>query len=72
MHHLRKIPRDATDITVFQNFDCLSSLPILVNFTSHLNKLNLQFQKNKQFIHDMLNHSLTFETKLRLWEFQIN
>ena len=59
------------NITAFQDAEWLSSLEFLVHLTSQLNKLNLQLQGKYQLIQEMWNHILTFQTKLRLWEFQI-
>ncbi|XP_076810261.1 general transcription factor II-I repeat domain-containing protein 2A-like [Clavelina lepadiformis] len=58
--------------TEFRNPEWVSNLAFLVDLTSHLNKLNLQLQGKKQLIHEMWRHILAFETKLRLWECQLD
>lgn len=57
--------------TEFRYPKWVSNLAFLVDLTSHLNKLNLQLQGEKQLIHDMWGHILAFETKLRLRECQL-
>ena len=47
-------------------------LAFLVDLTSHLNELNLQLQGKNQLIHEMWKHILAFETKLQLWEYQLD
>ena len=42
-----------------------------MDLTTHLNKLNLQLQEKNQQIHEMWRHILTFETKLQLWECEL-
>ncbi|XP_076811749.1 general transcription factor II-I repeat domain-containing protein 2A-like [Clavelina lepadiformis] len=58
--------------TEFRNPEWVSNLAFLVDLTSHLNKLNLQLQGKKQLIHEMWKHIFAFETKLRLWECQLD
>lgn len=57
--------------TEFRDPKWLSRLAFLVDLTSHLNHLNLQLQGKNQLIHDMWRHITAFETKLRLWECQL-
>ena len=58
--------------TEFRNPEWVSNLAFLVDLTSHLNKLNLQLHGKKQLIHEMWRYILAFETKLRLWECQLD
>ena len=58
--------------TKFRNQEWVSKLAFLVDLTSHLNILNLQLQGKKQLIHKMWKYVLAFETKLRLWECQLD
>lgn len=55
----------------FRDPQWISRLAFLVDLTSHLNNLNLQLQGRNQFIHDMWRYILAFETKLKLWECQL-
>ena len=56
----------------FCNPEWVSNLAFLVDLTSHLNKLNSQLQGKNQLIHEMWKYILAFETKLRLWECQLD
>ena len=58
--------------TEFRNPEWVSNLAFLVDLTSHLNKLNSQLQGKNQLIHEMWKYILAFETKLRLWECQLD
>ena len=58
--------------TEFCNPEWVSNLVFLVDLTLHLNKLNLQLQGKKQLIHEMWRYILAFETKLQLWECQLD
>ncbi|XP_055490979.1 general transcription factor II-I repeat domain-containing protein 2A-like [Leucoraja erinacea] len=55
----------------FRDPKWLSSLAFLVDLTAHLNNLNSQLQGRNQLVHDMCGHIVAFETKLRLWECQL-
>jgi hypothetical protein len=57
--------------TEFRDPKWLSRLAFLVDLTSHLNHLNLLLQGKNQLIHDMWRYITAFETKLRLWECQL-
>lgn len=59
------------DASHFRNPDWLASLAFLVDFTSHLNTLNLHLQGKTQLIHEMYSHIVAFERKLHLWEYQL-
>ena len=50
--------------------DWLTDLVFLTDFTSHINKLNLQLQEKGQFINRMYDCITAFVNKLRLWETQ--
>ena len=58
--------------TEFYYSEWVSNFAFLVDLTSHLNKLNLQLQGKNQLIHEMWRCILAFETKLRLWECQLD
>ena len=58
--------------TEFHNPEWVSNLAFLVYLKSHLNKLDLQLQGKNQLIHEMWKYILTFETKLQLWECQLD
>ena len=49
----------------------LTNLAFLADFTSHMNKLNLQLQEKGQFINRMYDCITAFVNKLRLWETQL-
>ena len=51
--------------------DWLTNLAFLTDFTSHMNKLNLQLQGKEQFINRMYDYITAFVNKLRLWETQL-
>ena len=51
--------------------DWLTDLAFPTDFTSHMNKLNLQLQGKGQFINQMYDHIAAFVNKLRLWETQL-
>ena len=55
----------------FRDQKWVCSLAFLVDVTSHLNKLNLQLHGKQQLIHEMWSYILSFTTKLRLWEGQL-
>ena len=46
--------------------DWLTDIAFLTDFTSHINKLNLQLQGKGQFINQMYDHIAAFVNKLRL------
>ena len=49
----------------------LTDLAFLTDFTSHINKLNLQLQEKGQFINRMYDCITAFANELRLWETQL-
>lgn len=51
--------------------DWLTDLAFLTDFTSHMNKLNLQLQGKGQFINQIYDYITAFVNKLRLWETQL-
>ena len=53
------------------DLDWLTDLAFLTDFTSHMNKLNLQLQEKGQFINRMYDCITAFVNKLRLWETQL-
>ena len=51
--------------------DWLTDLAFLTDFTSHMNKLNLQLQEKGQFINQMYDCITAFVNKLHFWEIQL-
>ena len=51
--------------------DWFTDLAFLTDFTSHVNKLNLQLLGKEQFINRMYDDITAFVNKLRLWETQL-
>ncbi|XP_032881422.1 general transcription factor II-I repeat domain-containing protein 2A-like [Amblyraja radiata] len=55
----------------FRDPKWLSNLAFLVDLTAHFNNFNLQLQGRNQLVHEMCGHIVVFETKLHLWECQL-
>ena len=58
--------------TEFRNPEWLSNFAFLVDLTSHLNKLDFATSGKKTNDTEMWRYTLTFETKLQLWECQLD
>ena len=55
----------------FRDEKWVCNVAFLIDAMSHLNKMNLQLQRNHQLMHEMWSYTRAFTTKLRLWEGQL-
>lgn len=58
-------------IEELEDKDWLSDLAFMVDLTGHLNELNIRLQGKDQFVHQIFQHVVAFETKLKLWQLQL-